>query len=101
MKRDIPPIHPGEVLKEDFLDPLGITQYQLAKATNMPQDRVSHIVRGNRAVAADTALRLGRFFGVEPQFWLNLQSRYDLETAEDGLAGSLEQEVTPFENLTR
>ena len=101
MKRDISPIHPGEVLKEDFLDPLEITQYQLAKATNMPQDRVSHIVRGNRAITADTALRLGRFFGVEPQFWLNLQSRYDLETAEDVLAGRLEQEVTPFKNLTR
>lgn len=101
MKRDIPPIHPGEVLKEDFLGPFGVTQYQLAKATNMSQDRVSHIVRGNRAITADAALRLGRFFGVEPQFWLNLQSRYDLETAEDVLVGSLEQEVTPFENILR
>ena len=67
----------------------------------MPQDRVSHIVRGSRAITADTALRSGRFFGVEPQFWLNLQSRYDLETAEDVLAGSLEREITPFERLAR
>ena len=82
MPRDIAPIHPGEHLAE-FLAEYGVSAYRLAKATHMPQDRVSNIVRGKRAITADTALRLGRFFSVTPQFWLNLQARFDLETAQE------------------
>ena len=96
MARDIPPIHPGEILKEEFLNPLGVSAYRLAKATRVPQDRVSNILHGRRGVTADTALRFGRFFGVEPQFWLNLQVRYDLEVAREALGEQL-AEVTPFQ----
>lgn len=81
-----PPIHPGEILMEDFLEGLGITQNKLAVSIGVPPRRINEIVHGKRAITADTALRLGRFFGVEPQFWLNLQSRYDLEIAEDKVA---------------
>jgi antitoxin HigA-1 len=95
-KRDRPPIHPGEILKEEFLEPMGITPYRLAKDIGVPQIRISEIIRGKRAITADTALRLGRFFGMEAQFWLNLQTHYDLETAQEALAGSLEREVTPW-----
>jgi addiction module HigA family antidote len=93
--RDIPPIHPGEHLAE-FLKEYGLSQYALAKATGMSEMRVSEIVRGKRAITADTALRLGRFFGVMPEFWLNLQSRYDLEVAEEALGPALEREVEVF-----
>jgi addiction module HigA family antidote len=93
--RDIVPIHPGEHLRE-FLEEYGLSQYALAKATGMSEMRVSEIVRGKRAVTADTALRLGRFFGTAPEFWLNLQSRYDLETASDALGSTLEREVAVF-----
>lgn len=95
MARDIPPIHPGEILKEEFLDPLGVTAYRLAKMARVPQDRVSNIVHGRRGITADTALRFGRFFGVEPQFWLDLQTRYDLEVAQEALGETL-AEVVPF-----
>ncbi len=95
-KRDISPIHPGEILLEEFLVPMHISQYQLAKAINVPQIRISEIVRGKRAITADTALRLGRFFGVEPQFWMNLQGRYELERAEEALGSMLEQEVAVY-----
>lgn len=81
-----PPIHPGEILMEDFLEGLGITQNKLAVSIGVPPRRINEIVHGKRTITADTALRLGRFFGVEPQFWLNLQSRYDLEIAEDKVA---------------
>ena len=81
-KRDFPPIHPGEILLQEFLEPMGISQYRLAKSISVPQRRISEIVQGKRAITADTALRLGRFFGMEAQFWLNLQSRYDLLRAE-------------------
>jgi addiction module HigA family antidote len=91
----LPPVHPGEVLRLDFLEPLGISQYALAKAIGVPPQRVLEIVHGRRAVSADTALRLGRYFGVEPQFWLNLQTRCDLDRAEDALGDRLEREVTP------
>ena len=94
-KRDFPPIHPGEMLLEEFLKPMKISQYQLAKATSVPPRRINEIVHGKRRVSADTALRLGRFFGMEAQFWLNLQARYDLETTREALAGRLEQEVQP------
>jgi antitoxin HigA-1 len=89
-------IHPGEILLDQFLEPMGITQYQLSKAINVPQIRISEIVRGKRAISADTALRLGRFFGVEPQFWMNLQGRYELEKAEDELAERLDKEVAVY-----
>jgi len=93
--RDFEPIHPGEILLEEFLTPMGITQYRLAKSISVPQRRISEIVQGKRAISADTALRLGRFFGMEAQFWLNLQSRYDLLQAQAALAGRLEREVAP------
>jgi addiction module HigA family antidote len=89
----IDPIHPGEILKEEFLDPMGITQYRLAKDINVPPRRINEIVHGKRAVSADTALRLGRYFGVAPQFWTNLQARYDLEKETDKLGDRLESEV--------
>ena len=81
------PIHPGEILNEEFLQPLGISQYRLAKETGMPGDRVARLVKGTRTLTADTALRLARYFGTTPDFWMNLQARYDLETAID-LAGT-------------
>ena len=94
-KRDIPPIHPGEILLEEFLVPMEISQYRLAKDISVPQRRIGEIVHGNRAISADTALRLGRYFGMEAQFWLNLQTRYDLLQAETGLAKRLDVEVRP------
>ncbi len=94
-KRDFDPIHPGEILLEEFLIPMGISQYRLAKDISVPQRRISEIAHGNRAITADTALRLGRFFGMEAQFWLNLQARYDLLKAEDELTKRLNKEVRP------
>ena len=93
MKKKLPPIHPGEVLMEEFLEPMGISQYRLAKDISVPPRRINEIVHGKRSITADTALRLGRFFGMSPQFWLNLQTRYDLEVAEDLLGARLEHEV--------
>ena len=87
------PIHPGEILKEEFLEPMGISQYRLAKDISVPPRRINEIVHGKRAITADTALRLGRFFNMSPQFWLNLQTRYDLEVTEDQLDNRLENEV--------
>ncbi len=95
LRRDIPPIHPGEVLAEDFMKPLGITQYRLAKETSVPPRRINLIVQGRQAITADTALRLGRYFGMEAQFWMNLQARYDLEVAKIELSKRLTREVTP------
>lgn len=80
------PIHPGEVLMEDFIEGFGITQHKLAVSIGVPPRRINEIVHGKRSITADTALRLGRYFGVEPQFWLNLQSRYELELAQDRVA---------------
>ena len=94
-KRDIAPIHPGEILLEEFLLPIGSSQYRVAKDISVPQRRIGEIVQGKRAISADTALRLGRYFGMEAQFWLNLQTRYDLLHAETGLADRLDVEVTP------
>jgi addiction module HigA family antidote len=79
----IAPIHPGEVLMEDFIEGFGITQHKLAVAIGVPPRRINEIVHGKRAITADTALRLGKYFGVSAQFWLNLQTRYDLDLAED------------------
>lgn len=81
-----PPIHPGEVLMEDFIEGFGITQNKLAVAIGVPPRRINEIVHGKRAITADTALRLGRYFGMDPQFWLNLQTRYELEVAQDRVA---------------
>jgi len=86
-------ITPGEILEEEFLVPMGITQYRLAKDISVPPRRINEIVKGQRAITADTALRLGRYFGVSPQFWLNLQTHYDLEQEQERLAPRLEKEV--------
>ena len=91
--KKLPSIHPGEVLIEEFLKPMGISQYRLAKDISVPPRRINEIVHGKRSLSADTALRLGRFFGISPQFWLNLQTRFDLEVTEDLLAERLEKEV--------
>jgi antitoxin HigA-1 len=92
----IAPVHPGEILLVDFLEPMGISQYRLAQSISVPAQRIGDIVHGRRAITADTALRLGRFFNMEPQFWMNLQARYDLDTATDELADRLDQEVRPL-----
>ena len=94
-KRDFGPIHPGEILLEEFLRPMEISQYRLAKDISVPQRRISEITQGKRAITADTALRLGRYFGMEAQFWLNLQSRFDLLQAEEKLESRLSREVRP------
>jgi len=91
--KKLPPIHPGEILMEEFLEPMGISQYRLAKDISVPPIRINEIVHGKRSITADTALRLGRFFSMSPQFWLNLQTRYDLEITEDLLEDRLVDEV--------
>jgi addiction module HigA family antidote len=96
MSKKMQPIHPGEILLEEFLKPFGISQYKIAKDINVPARRINEIVHGDRAITADTALRLGKFFGNSPEFWLNLQSRYELEVQEDILADKLENEVRTF-----
>ena len=95
-KRDVPPIHPGEILITEFLEPMGITQYRLAKDIGVTARRINEIVHGRRSITADTALRLGRFFSMEAQFWLNLQTHYDMEMAQEALADRLDTEVHPF-----
>lgn len=87
------PIHPGEILLEEFLQPMGLSQYRLAKEIGVPARRINEIVLGKRAISADTALRLARYFGLSERFWLNLQTRYDLEVQKDRLADRLFQEV--------
>jgi antitoxin HigA-1 len=84
------PVHPGEILLEEFLQPLGVSQYQLAKAVVVPARRINEIVHGQRRITADTALRLSRYFGTSERFWLNLQARYDLETEKDRLGAELD-----------
>ena len=91
-----PPIHPGEGLNEDFIKAFGITQHKLAMAIGVPPRRTNEIVHGKRGITADTALRLGKYFGVEPQFWLNLQGRYELEVAEDSIAEEINS-IQPLE----
>ena len=94
--RKIPPIHPGEILLEEYLKPLGLSQYRLAKDITVPARRVNEIVHGKRAITADTALRLARFFGTSDRFWLNLQTRYDLEIEKERLKGRLDREVSRY-----
>ena len=86
-------ITPGEILVEEFLRPMGLTQYRLAKDISVPPRRINEIVEGQRGITADTALRLGRYFGTGPEFWLNLQNHYDLEQEQERLAGRLDREV--------
>jgi len=92
-----PPIHPGKILMEEFLAPMGISQYRLAKDISVSPRRINEIVHEKRSITADTALRLGRFFGMTPQFWLNLQNRYDLETTEDLIGKRLNNEVNALQ----
>src|SRR3989304_6553558 len=92
-RKKMPPIHPGEILQEEFLGPLGISQYRLAKETSVPPRRINELVRGLRGISADTALRLARYFGTSERFWLNLQSRYDLELRKDLPGNRLQREV--------
>jgi antitoxin HigA-1 len=89
------PIHPGVILDEEFLEPLGLSAYALAQAISVPRNRITGIVRGERAITADTALRLARFFDMSPEFWLGLQMDYDLATTRAAVGNRLEREVTP------
>lgn len=93
--RTMPPIHPGETLREDFLKPLGLTANRLAIELQVPVTRVNDIVRGKRAVTADTALRLARYFGTTPQFWMNLQANYDLDMAQDARGSEIADRISP------
>ena len=95
-KEKMAPIHPGEILNEDFLLPMGISQYRLSKDISVPPRRIKEIVHGKRAVSADTALRLSKYFGTSERFWLNIQATYDLEVEKDRLGERLEQEVQVY-----
>ena len=92
---DFPPVHPGEILREEFLERMGISAYRLAKDITVPQTRIAAILAGERAITPDTALRLSRYFGMSDRFWSTLQANYDLEIARDELGTRLEEEVTP------
>jgi len=96
MTEKIPPVHPGEVLLEDYLKPMGVSQHQLAMSMRVPPNRIYGIVQGKRAITAETALRLSRAIGTSPDFWLNLQISYDLRLAEERLAEILEKEIIPI-----
>ena len=87
----MPPVHPGEILLTEFLEPLAVSQYQLAKAVDVPARRINEIVHGQRRISADTALRLSRYFGTSERFWMNLQARYDLEIEKDRLGTTLDE----------
>jgi addiction module HigA family antidote len=93
--KKLPPIHPGEILLEEFLKPMIISQYRLSKDIGVPPRRINEIVHGKRSITADTALRLARYFGTSERFWMNLQSRYDLEVEKDKLGQRLIDEVHP------
>ena len=90
------PVHPGEILLHDFIEPMGLTRYKVAKFASVPQRRIDEICIGKRAVTADTAMRLGRLFGMSAQTWMNLQSQYDLEVAENQLGDKIDHEVMPL-----
>ena len=98
--KTLPPVHPGEVLLEDFMKPLGLSQYRLAQDIGVPALRISQIVRGKRSITADTAMRLARYFGTSAVVWLRLQARYDLEVAEARLAKRINREVKVLKQLT-
>lgn len=99
MPKDFPPLHPGEVLLEEFIKPLGISQHHLALHMRVSPQKINDIVHGKRGITADTALRLAIVLGTTPEFWMGLQSDYDLETAADALGSRLQQEVTPLPHL--
>jgi addiction module HigA family antidote len=94
--REYDPIHPGEILLEEFLNPMGISQYRLAKDIGVPAMRINKIVRGERAITADTALRLARYFGMSVEFWTGIQTHYEIEMAKMNLGDALEEEVKVF-----
>ena len=98
--KKMPPIHPGEILLEEFLEPMGISQYRLSKDISVSPRRINEIVQGKRSITADTALRLSRYFGLSERFWLNLQSRYDLEVEKDNLDVRLTNEVLVLKQKT-
>ena len=93
--RRLPPVHPGEILRDEFLIPMDLSVYRLAKAIKVSRPRLNDIVIGRRAVTTDTALRLGRYFGTTPEFWINLQTRYDLDVAERTVRRKIEREIQP------
>jgi addiction module HigA family antidote len=95
MTKTLAPVHPGEVLLEEFLRPMEISQYRLAKDIGVPPRRINEIVHGARGVSADTALRLARYFGTSERFWLNLQAQYDLDVEHDRVGRRIEKEITP------
>ncbi len=101
MPKDFPPLHPGEVLSEEFLKPLGISQHHLALHMRVSPQKINDIVRGKRGITADTALRLSIVLGTSPEFWMGLQSDYDLETASEALGSRLRQEVTPLPQIEK
>ncbi len=90
------PIHPGEILREEFLNPLGMSANKLAQSIKVPAGRITQILNGQRAITADTALRLSRFFGTTPELWINLQSHYELQLVEESLAGEIAESITPY-----
>lgn len=96
----IPPVHPGEVLSEEFLKPMGISQYQLAKGMRVYPRKINEIVHGKRGITADTALRLSRYLGTTAEMWLNLQTLYDLETTRDAIEDQVTREITPLARET-
>jgi addiction module HigA family antidote len=93
--RRLPPVHPGEILRDEFLTPMRISVYELANAIKVPRSRANDLVLGRRAVTTDTAMRLGRYFGMSPEFWINLQARYDLDVADRTVRRKIEREVAP------
>ena len=95
-----PPVHPGEILEQEFLEPLGLTEYRLAKDISVPPRRINEIVHGTRGISADTALRLARYFGTTEHFWMNLQMRYDLEVEKDRLGSRLKKEVAVLDRAS-
>lgn len=98
--RKVAPIHPGEILLVDFLEPLTLSQYRLARDLSVPARRINEIVHGTRAITADTALRLARYFGTSERFWLNLQARFDLEVQRDRLGARLKKEVSVLDRAS-
>lgn len=99
MPKKLPPPHPGEILKEEFLKPNGITEYRLAKEIKVPPRRINEIIHGLRGISADTALRLGKFFGNSAEFWMNLQTHYEIEKEQEALEEILKNGILPFRPL--
>lgn len=97
--KKLAPVHPGEILLEEFLKPLGISQYRLAKDTGVPPRRINEIVRGSRAISANTALRLARYFGTTAQFWMNLQAHYDLDLEQEKAGTAIDEQVQVLERV--